>query len=76
MSRNKVIAYSDASGNCRVVIPTMDCPLSDDAVIVEAPSGFEPGCVFKSTSALLGHLPKVDTLQSPSIWRIVTTMHI
>ena len=35
MSRNKVIAYSDASGNCRVVIPTMDCPLSDDAVIAK-----------------------------------------
>ena len=35
MSRNKVIAYSDANGNCRVVIPTMDCSLSDDAVIAK-----------------------------------------
>jgi len=33
MSRNKVIAYADADGNCRIVIPTMDCVLSDDAVI-------------------------------------------
>lgn len=35
MSRNKVIAYADANGNCRVVIPTMDCALSDDAVIAK-----------------------------------------
>tara|TARA_B100001175_G_scaffold9909_1_gene7787 strand:- start:54 stop:458 length:405 start_codon:yes stop_codon:yes gene_type:complete len=35
MSRNKVIAYSDANGNCRVVIPTMDCALSDEAVIAK-----------------------------------------
>lgn len=35
MSRNKVIAYADANGNCRVVIPTMDCILSDDAVIAK-----------------------------------------
>ena len=35
MSRNKVIAYADADGNCRVVIPTMDCALSDDAVIAK-----------------------------------------
>lgn len=35
MSRNKVIAYADANGNCRVVIPTMDCTLSDAAVIAK-----------------------------------------
>ena len=35
MSRNKVIAYADANGNCRVVIPTIDCALSDDAVIAK-----------------------------------------
>jgi len=35
MSRNKVIAYADANGNCRVVIPTMDCALSDAAVIAK-----------------------------------------
>ena len=35
MSRNKVIAYADANGNCRVVIPTMDCALSDEAVIAK-----------------------------------------
>ena len=35
MSRNKVIAYADANGKCRVVIPTMDCALSDAAVIAK-----------------------------------------
>ena len=35
MSRNKVIAYADANGNCRVVIPTMDCALSDADVIAK-----------------------------------------
>ena len=35
MSRNKVIAYADANGNCRVVIATMDCTLSDAAVIAK-----------------------------------------
>ena len=35
MSRNKIIAYADADGNCRVVIPTMDCALSDAAVIAK-----------------------------------------
>ena len=35
MSRNKIIAYADANGKCRVVIPTMDCALSDDDVIAK-----------------------------------------
>ena len=35
MSRNKVIAYADDNGKCRVVIPTMDCALSDDDVIAK-----------------------------------------
>jgi hypothetical protein len=35
MSRNKVIAYADGNGKCRVVIPTMDCALSDAAVIAK-----------------------------------------
>ena len=35
MSRNKVIAYADSNGKCRVVIPTMDCALSDDDVIAK-----------------------------------------
>ena len=35
MSRNKVIEYADSNGKCRVVIPTMDCALSDAAVIAK-----------------------------------------
>lgn len=33
MARDKVIVYNGADGKCRVVIPTVDCALSDDAII-------------------------------------------
>ena len=33
MARDKVIVFNGADGKCRVVIPTVDCALSDDAII-------------------------------------------
>lgn len=33
MARDKVIVFNGADGKCRVVIPTVDCTLSDDAII-------------------------------------------
>ena len=35
MARDKVIVFNGADGKCRVVIPTMDCALSDAAVIAK-----------------------------------------
>ena len=35
MSRDKVIVYNGNDGKCRVVIPTLDCALADDAVIAK-----------------------------------------
>ena len=35
MARDKVIVYNGDDGKCRVVIPTYDCALADDAVIAK-----------------------------------------
>ena len=49
MARDKVIVYNDASGKCRVVIPTVDCALSDDAIITKDISASEYSLIDASS---------------------------
>ena len=49
MARDKVIVYNGVDGKCRVVIPTVDCTLSDDAIIAKDVPASEYSVIDAST---------------------------